>query len=836
MIAAPSASAGETGPMNVYRHADGQAYFSLSLRPELRPGDAMGVDAPRQVVALFDTSASQTGMYRDAALASLEALLAGMGPGDRVRLAAVDLDARPLSDAAAPADSPETAAALERLRQEAPLGTTDLVSSLAGALEMFDPQAATPRVVLYIGDGMSNANLVRGPGFAKLAKLLRAQRVSVSSYAIGPRRDAEVLAMLANQTGGNLYIDAPMAWADDTTGVTPQRATQENQRRAAGVGRVMAQWVRGTVVWPEADARVSGAQTLLPRQLPPLRSDRDTIVVGTLAPGAKAVTISAAAVGEQGTLESTWSRRASQANEAHAYLADLVNNARRDGGVSMTTVGSAGLAETGRMLMSRLDGLTEMAERAITVGDHQSAARIAGAVLQSDPGNLRAQTVQRVVASGGADRARQQVVKPSGPPAAAGGDSPNDSLELVRVAQVETLAPPQAAAGPIVIGAPRISEGDGVVLGQVTTLDSVAAADYPPAGEVTDGAFLSGVERRNRLFAQMLEKEIRNIISQARDKLSTSPAEAIQDLKLAMQSVQNAPELIADVRASLTDRLESALREASRSAAFKAELDRQREETAAAARELKLLNDRLTQKRQREKQLLDRFDALMDERRYEEASEVAQIVEETDPNGVTPVAAGLWAANNRADYLNRTYRAARAKGFIDSLLLVELAAVPLSDDPPIVYPSASEWEELTNRRKKYQAVDLKSQGEAELRISEALQGPLTSVGLDFTDTPLEEVVEFLRAEYQIEIQLDTLALEDLGIGADEPITVNLRNISLRSALRIMLKQLELTYIIKDEVLQITTEEAAALELTVKVYPVGDLVIDKSPIFGGGGGG
>ena len=52
------------------------------------------------------------------------------------------------------------------------------------------------------------------------------------------------------------------------------------------------------------------------------------------------------------------------------------------------------------------------------------------------------------------------------------------------------------------------------------------------------------------------------------------------------------------------------------------------------------------------------------------------------------------------------------------------------------------------------------------------------------------------------------ALEEIGVGTDEPVTVNLHNISLRSALRLMLKNLQLTYIIQDEVLMITTPEEA----------------------------
>ena len=58
----------------------------------------------------------------------------------------------------------------------------------------------------------------------------------------------------------------------------------------------------------------------------------------------------------------------------------------------------------------------------------------------------------------------------------------------------------------------------------------------------------------------------------------------------------------------------------------------------------------------------------------------------------------------------------------------------------------------------------------------------------------------------------------------EPVTINLQNVTLRSALRLMLKNLQLTYIIQDEVLMITTPQDAETHLVVKVYPVADLVL------------
>ena len=66
----------------------------------------------------------------------------------------------------------------------------------------------------------------------------------------------------------------------------------------------------------------------------------------------------------------------------------------------------------------------------------------------------------------------------------------------------------------------------------------------------------------------------------------------------------------------------------------------------------------------------------------------------------------------------------------------------------------------------------------------------------------------------------------------DQVTVSLSGVTLRSALKLMLKEIDLTYVIRDEVLKITTPEEAENELLTKVYPVADLVL---PILSGSGG-
>ena len=79
--------------------------------------------------------------------------------------------------------------------------------------------------------------------------------------------------------------------------------------------------------------------------------------------------------------------------------------------------------------------------------------------------------------------------------------------------------------------------------------------------------------------------------------------------------------------------------------------------------------------------------------------------------------------------------------------------------------------------------------------------------LEFVETPLTDVIDFLKARHRIEIQPDTKALTDANVALDAPITKNLKGITLRSALRILLHNLDLNaYVIHDEVLKITPEK------------------------------
>jgi len=94
--------------------------------------------------------------------------------------------------------------------------------------------------------------------------------------------------------------------------------------------------------------------------------------------------------------------------------------------------------------------------------------------------------------------------------------------------------------------------------------------------------------------------------------------------------------------------------------------------------------------------------------------------------------------------------------------------------------------------------------------------------LAFSDVPLRDAMEFLRDLYKVNFMLDVTALRDEGIDETTPITIEISGVTLRSAMRLVLEPLALTWIIRDEVILITSRSKVESQFLTRVYPVGDL--------------
>ena len=114
---------------------------------------------------------------------------------------------------------------------------------------------------------------------------------------------------------------------------------------------------------------------------------------------------------------------------------------------------------------------------------------------------------------------------------------------------------------------------------------------------------------------------------------------------------------------------------------------------------------------------------------------------------------------------------------------------------------------------------------AEARIDAALAGRMN---FDFSDVPLKRFVELLNQQ-GIPAQVDHRALDDYGLDDDAPIRLQQANITMRSALDLILKQLDLAWTIRNEVLLITTDEEVEGMMKTRVYDVSELVPSKAMI-------
>ena len=219
-------------------------------------------------------------------------------------------------------------------------------------------------------------------------------------------------------------------------------------------------------------------------------------------------------------------------------------------------------------------------------------------------------------------------------------------------------------------------------------------------------------------------------------------------------------------------------------------------------------------------ELVEQFNQKMEEQSYAEAEIIAKRAVELAPDNLTARQILLNAKFIRRYQNNRLLTDAKEAGFLDQLGAVDEASIPFDDRLPYRIPEG--WAELTGRRARLVEKYRPARSEREVEIEQKLKTP---VSVRFDGAPLSLVLEQLAQLAQVNLFLDPQGLQEEGVSTDSPVTIYLqRDISLRSALHLILQPLHLDYVIKDEVLKITSEQYRAGTLYTQSYNVADLVI------------
>jgi uncharacterized membrane protein YgcG len=774
------AGAGGTGPVSpvnvdTYRTKDGQTYAALVVRLDLP-----ATTGPRDVVVMVDTSASQTGMYRSYSLDLVRRVVSELRRDDRAMLMALDVQPKALTEGFAASSSESLRNGVAALASRAPLGASNLPAGLEAARSVLAARQNRGRSLIYIGDGQSTAGTLSGARLQSLLSSLRGEKIQVHTVAIGPETDEGLLGRISTETGGRAFV------VNSTTKITD-----------LGMSLTGALYV--PVLYDTKLEVAGGKLTLLPNPAPPLRADQGTLFLTRGEIG------SSVAMTVRGTLDGepkafSFERSVKNSSPDFVYLPDLWTQWQKEGNVAAPGDARKNLELVGNQHEAVVGQFVVLGYQALGRKLPDQAGQLFRRALEHDPMNLEAKAGLKQVA-----------------------------LLYKSLGQDPNAAQPPAA--------------------EQKDESKKDQADVPQ-----QNATISQTRNLQRIASERLRAQTNADLAEARRLQSTEPQTAIDLLKLTVERIEAEQDVPESDRNVLRRQVETQMRLAARQKEKLTLETAERQSREAQAAEQRRLNTVLEQRAATLDQLMEQFQNLMAEQRYREALATTRraLIVSPGPRWPTGPASGVGKsrsftlepelidaniasyqaqslANLAEAYDMREYRRHRA---LLTWLEVDKSHVPFPDEPAVNYPDASWWEEMSARRKKkWSRVDLSERSPKEQEIEDKMDDP---VSLEFRDTALQEVIEFLQNYTNVNIVLDRPALEEEGITTETPVTIHVEGIKLRSALKLLLDQLNLAYIIEDDVLRITTATKAGEKLTYKVYPVADLVIPILPLGGGGG--
>jgi hypothetical protein len=186
-----------------------------------------------------------------------------------------------------------------------------------------------------------------------------------------------------------------------------------------------------------------------------------------------------------------------------------------------------------------------------------------------------------------------------------------------------------------------------------------------------------------------------------------------------------------------------------------------------------------------------------------------------------PSVISLQTQNNFADNVQTSIdfanlQATRINAAMNSVMTSSLPA--LGD---VEFPK--DWKEKTARRLK--TIDLSEQ---EKKIIESLNKP---VKVDWNNKPFDEALQEVSNSLDQKLFLDKKSVDDLGIDLRKPMSLQANGVAARTVLRQILAAQGLTFVIKDQVIQVVDVEKARNMLVTRVYYLGDVVQGVGPFAG-----
>ncbi len=343
---------------------------------------------------------------------------------------------------------------------------------------------------------------------------------------------------------------------------------------------------------------------------------------------------------------------------------------------------------------------------------------------------------------------------------------------------------------------------------------------------------LEGAAAHQLLLARQIASDVSRLQTTAQQMRSTDPKGGLVVLQKARSMVEQAPpDFDPQARQVLLHRVDDSIHEMQAYIQQNLAQITLNEENQRAHEDVDHRRQMILEVGQKLAQMVDEFNKLIDERRYAEAELVAKRAAEMDPKN--PVVHQMVATSKalRREAENMEIKDEKEGAIVDNLLGVDKSSIPFHGEPFQFGKDAHEWEAMTANRHKFGADATRRRSPGDIEIEQKLSTP---VSMKFKQAPLGEVLAYLQKVTQVNMHVDPQGLQAEGVSTDQPVTIDLASdIQLKSALALILEPLHLAYVIKNEVLEVTSEDKRHGQVYTVSYQVADLVI-PIPNFGPNG--
>lgn len=780
-------------PALAYRTPAGQTVFAWQVKPTL----ASVAPRDKDIVVLVDTSASQAGKPLAAARHIIAGLSKVAGPNDRIDVWTVNLDndkaTRSLTRGfKSPSDEAIRAAAGRLTEIEFASGATDLKAGIEKATAGFERKPGRQQIVLLLGDGESSASAKPLTEAARVELAAKLERNDVQFFAIplGIKLNAHNLHGLATMTGG-----AVVRHVDDL-------GTQKGQ---ADFAHKLVETFNVPVLRTDSFAFGPNVTEAFPAKLPPMRADRATLVIGTVKDKAAdvSVKIEGRVNGVKTPVELTQALPAPA--DDHYFLHAMAEQWRTSETKDAPAVLPAdrALAMAAEQFRLFRDEFLTQAVWAVSTDRIDHAEKLYQAASKIDPTDAEAASGLKVVAKMRAGQLTREQIK-------------------------KGLTTPTTG----------IANKNGVATRMNVT--ALANEQTPPAGGTGSPAqndIVREAQAKRAIQEQQFKVLVEDTIRKTRQLLLSDPDAAYEDLKRQREAVLANDSIGDATRRGLALQLEAQMRDVqTRGATIKKNIAEQRERVARARAQM-AESARIAAAEEHIQARVDAFKQLMQQARFELAQQEAELMRQefishgrAVPAGViTGYMIGQFASNLRE---HKELVRLREDRTLLTLMQVEKSFMPYPDEPPVHFPPAAVWRELTADRKiKYSANSIGPDVPQSLRdLQNTIENSRVRFDQELGSLQLGQITDQIEKQFGVTFVYLEQQLKNAGIDNPREKTPELKQklngLPLRSFLDILLPAVnpQLTYIVRPEYIEITTVDRRLEEKVTAAFAVADLVI------------